>query len=113
MTAQGSLFDAERLPTLPHAGLTRIARECSIEAARAAAPRRGRLQERYLQYLELMGSATDQMAAKYLRCPVSSVNSTRNGINAQAREADGIDAIAPAGKARGEFGTPNTLWSLR
>jgi hypothetical protein len=101
---QPSLFDTQRRPTLPHQGLSRIARECSVEAAKAAAPRRGRLRARYLEYLRLMGCASDPMAADYLDVPLSSICSTRNGIKAQ------IEAV---GKTAGDYGTPVTLFALR
>jgi hypothetical protein len=115
MTAQPSLFDppTQRTSTLPHQGLSRIARECSLEAAHAAAPRRGRLQERYLAYLRAFGSSSDLMAAQYLGCPLSSVTSTRNGLIARAREQDEPETVVAIGKIAGEFGVPNTLWSLR
>lgn len=101
---QGSLFDSNRRPTLPHAGLTRIARECSMAGAKAAAPRRARLRERYLEYLGLIGSATDRQAAEYLGVPLSSICSTRGALR---------DRVEPVGKAMAEFGVPNTLWALR
>jgi hypothetical protein len=101
---QASLFDTARLPTLPHSGSTRISRECSIDGAKGAAPRRANLQARYVRYLEMMGRATDQQAADYLHCPISSVNSTRNFLRKQ---------IEPVGKTAGQFGTPVTLWALR
>jgi hypothetical protein len=106
MTAQPSLFDppTQRTSTLPHQGLSRIARECSIEAAHAAAPRRGRLQERYLLCLEVLGSATDHAAAKYLGVPLSSICSTRGALREQ------IEAV---GKRMGPFGTSVTLFALK
>jgi hypothetical protein len=101
---QPSLFDTSPRPTLPHSGLSRIARECSVDAARAAAPRRGRLQERYLEYLRLMGSSSDHQAAAWLRCPLSSVNSTRGAVK---------DQVVAVGKTKGPYGTPVTLFALR
>ena len=99
-----TLFDL--VPTLPHQGVTPEARHCSRAGARAAAPRRGRLQQRYVDALLRLGvvGLTDAEAATRLEVPISSICSTRAALR---------DHLAPAGYRTGRYGTPNTVYVLK
>lgn len=106
---QPALFDHQAPPeTLPAQGRTPEARVAGWCAAVHAAARRGRLAHRYLDLLLRQGAhgATDHEAAQALRCPVSSLCSTRAGSLVR-------DQIGPHGHRRGPYGEANTVYVLR
>lgn len=106
---QPALFDHVPPPaSLPVQGRTPDARVSGEIAAVHAATRRVSLAHRYLDLLVRLGAhgATDHEAAAALRCPVSSICSTRAGLTVR-------DQIAPHGHRRGPFGDPNTVYVLR
>lgn len=109
MSAPRTLFDLvpPHQPTrLPHQGLTPEAQHCGRLGAEAAARRRGRLQQRYLDALLAAGAVglTDAEAAERLSCPVSSICSTRAALRAH---------LVPHGHRLGRYDTPNTVYVLR
>lgn len=106
---QATLFDRPTAPEpLPYQGRTVEARTAGREAADHAAARRPMLAHRYLELLLRQGAhgATDHEAAAALRCPVSSICSTRAGALVR-------DQIAAHGHRRGPYGEANTAYVLR
>lgn len=106
---QPALFDHVPPPeTLPYQGRTVEATTAGAVAAVHAATRRASLASRYLELLVRQGAhgATDHEAAAALRCPVSSICSTRAGQVVR-------DQIAAHGHRRGPYGEPNTCYVLK
>jgi hypothetical protein len=96
---QEALFPLAPPESLPVQGRTPETRAASAEAAQHAAVRRPQLAQRYLDALLRAGAAG-------LRCPVSSICSTRAGHQVR-------DQIAPHGHRTGPYGKRNTAFALR
>jgi hypothetical protein len=92
-------------PSLPFAGKTPRSRQSSYLAAVSASEHRAVKRERYLTWLETVGSATDHGAAEHFDWPLSSVCSTRNG-------AVDLGYVTALGDCLGRYGKRVTVWCL-
>lgn len=93
--------------SLPFSGSTPISRHHSALAAEHAAEKRGQKTLEYLALLDRIGSAgvTDHDAARMLGCPLSSINSIRNGCG---------EFVTPAETpGRSPYGRVVTRWRRR
>lgn len=92
-------------PMLPWRGKGPTASGNGMKAAANAAVRRPSLQARYLEMLENAGrhGFTDHEASDFLRAPVSSICSTRNGVRRKIRAN---------GSRKGPWHEANTVWVL-
>lgn len=109
MSGQASLFDHTPPPaSLPYQGRTVEAVSAGAAAAVSASQRRASLANRYLDLLLRQGAhgATDHEASTALRCPVSSICSTRSGAVVKWQ-------ITAHGHRRGPYQELNTVYVLR
>lgn len=91
--------------SLPIAGRTPRSRHASRSGAVRAAKDRGALSAAYLQLLRVAGPLSDFEAAAALGRLVSSINSTRNGLNHLVVPSDQVEDTP--------WGTKRTKWMVR
>lgn len=90
---------------LPFSGKTLTSRHCSERSAVSAGETRVWKAERYRQYLQRVGRASDHQAADDLAWPLSSICSIRNGLVDRGM-------VEPAGTIEGKYHKRVTLWRL-
>lgn len=92
-------------PSLPWSGKTPTSRHCSHAAAVSAGETRVWKAERYRQYLQGVGRATDRQASIDLGWEISSITSIRNGLVDRGM-------VEVAGTIMGAHSKRVTLWRL-